>query len=285
MLSESDASTVLRELARRVTSAAAGLTALEAALLTGSAARGDADRYSDLDLILYVRELPDEALPARLCAAVGGANLVPIGERGEDEQACQFELAGVAVQVALSTVAHQDELLEQLLVRLENVYSPLQKVLSGLAEGMPLLGEELVERWKQRVAAYPEALRRATVEHYWRVFPLWWYRDALSGRDAELWRFELLLEAAQNLLGVLAGLNRVYYTPFELKRLRALCRRLGRAPEDLPERLESLFRLRADEAAAELGRLVVEVRSLVLAELPEAQLPLRRAPGERLRPW
>jgi len=40
----------LRGLARRITAAYLRHTALSGAILTGSGARGDADRYSDLDL-------------------------------------------------------------------------------------------------------------------------------------------------------------------------------------------------------------------------------------------
>ena len=93
---------------------------------------------------------------------------------------------------------------------------------SGLLEGLPLYGDELIARWRARVAVYPDGLRRAAIEHHWRFFPLWFYDDAIALRDSELWRLDMLLEAAFNLLGVLAALNRVYYARFELKRLRKL---------------------------------------------------------------
>ncbi len=139
-------------------------------------------------------------------------------------------------------------------------------------------------------AAGPRVPRRVAgvgkrYEHHWRFFPLWYYQDALAGRDAELWRLELLLEGAFNLLGVLAALNRVYYARFELKRLRALTAKLRVAPPRLAERLEALFTLAPSDAADELGRLVAETRALVLRELPAANVPLRRHPGERIQPW
>ena len=150
-------------------------------------------------------------------------------------------------------------------MRLEEVIgSPNQKMLSGLLEGLPLYGDKLIARWRDRVAAYPDALQRASIEHHWRFFPLWFYGDAMALRDSELWRLDMLLEAVFNLLGVLAALNRVYYARFELKRLR---------------------KLEAKLALDELGRLVLETRELVARELPELELPLRRPPGTRARPW
>jgi hypothetical protein len=272
----------VRALARRVVAAALELGPLRAALLAGSGARGDADFFSDVDLLLYVDDLPSDDRLDRLCEAVGGTSPVWIAE----PRLIQFSVGGVAVQVGYSTIAQIDEELETALVRLEEVIgSPNQKMLSGLLEGLPLHGEEVIAAWRERAAVYPEPLRVASIEHHWRFFPLWYYGEAMSRRDSELWRIDMLLEGAFNVLGVLAALNRVYYARFELKRLRQLVAKFELAPPQLADRLESLFRKSAEAAADELGRLVVETRDLVLRELPELELPLRRQPGERIQPW
>jgi hypothetical protein len=57
------------------------------------------------------------------------------------------------------------------------------------------------------------------------------------------------------------------------------------APPRLADRLESLLRLEPDPAATELGRLIEETRALILAELPDLELPLRFPPGARQQPW
>jgi hypothetical protein len=272
----------VRALAGRVVEAALELGPLRAALLAGSGARGDADFFSDVDLLLYVDELPPDDRLELLREAVGGTNVVPI----VPPLLVQFEVGGVTVQVGYRTVEQIESELEGALVRLEEVIdSPNQKMLSGMLEALPLYGEDLAAAWRSRVAAYPDALRVASIEHHWKFFPLWWYGEALATRDAELWRLDMLLEAAFNLLGVLAALNRVYFARFELKRLRALVAKFEHAPPDLAHRLEGLVRLPATEAAAELGRLVVETRDLVARELPDLDLPLRRPPGTQAEPW
>jgi hypothetical protein len=272
----------VRVLARRVTAAALELGPLRAALLAGSGARGDADFYSDVDLLLYVDELPPDDRLEILCQRLGGTDPAPIAP----PHLQQFDVGGVAVQVGYTTVEQIEAELEAALERLEEIVgSPNQKMLSGLLEGLPLYGEELIARWRERVAVYPEALRVAAIEHHWRLFPLWFFAEPMALRDSELWRLDMLLEAAFNLLGVLAALNRVYYARFELKRLRRLVAKLALAPPELADRLESLFRLPPAEAADELGKLVVETRELVARELPELELPLRRPPGTRAQAW
>jgi predicted nucleotidyltransferase len=275
----------LREVARRLVDAALERVPLRAAIVVGSAARGDADFYSDLDLLLYVDELPPKHIPADIRAAVGGTNPISKGEPTEHFCGEEFEVDGVRAEVSFMTVARVEWRMDQLLERLEEIDSPVQKVLAGMLEGFPLYGEELVERWQARMRDYPEPLRRAMVERHWHFFPLWYHGAAISARDAELWRLDMLLEAAFNLLAVLAGLNRLYFRRAELKRMRALIARMELAPPRLADRLESLFRLEPESAAAELGRLVEETRALVIRELPDLELLFQFPPGQRQKPW
>ena len=65
----------LRRQARRIVEAALERVPLKAAMLVGSAGRGDADFYSDLDLLLYVdRTNPDTS---RACATTGSSFWAP----------------------------------------------------------------------------------------------------------------------------------------------------------------------------------------------------------------
>ncbi len=274
----------LRRLARRIVAEALERVPLRAALLAGSAGRGDADSYSDLDLLLYVDELPPPHVLPAIREAVGGGDAESRGPTGHFAGE-EFDIAGVRTEVSLMTVAGLERRLDEILGSVEAFDSPAQKILSGVLEGLPLHGEELIGRWQARLREYPEALRREVIERHWRVLPLWYHAGAIAARDAELWRLDALLDAAFDLLAVLAALNRVYFTRFELKRTRALVAGLELAPSRLADRLESLFRVEPQEAATELGQLVEETRALALAELADLELPLRFPPETRQRPW
>jgi hypothetical protein len=275
----------LRALARQLVDAALERVPLRAALLAGSAGRGDADFYSDLDLLLYVDELPPQETLAAIRTAVGGTKPITMPEPPEHLRYENFDLDGVRTELTFVTIARTEWRLDQLLVRLEEIDGSHQKALAGMLEALPLYGEDVVEHWQERLRHYPEPLRRAMIERYWDFFPLWYYGEAISARDGELWRVDMLLQGAFNVLGVLAGLNRLYFTRFELKRMRALISRMELAPPELADRLESLFRLEPVAAAAELGRLVEETRALVAQELPDVELSLEYPPSTRQRPW
>src|SRR3989442_15282835 len=93
----------LRRQARRIVEAALERVPLRAALLVGSAARGDADFYSDLDLLLYVDELPPDEVLTEIVEAVGGEDT---GDRepGEDFRGTEFDLRGGRTEGTIVTV-------------------------------------------------------------------------------------------------------------------------------------------------------------------------------------
>jgi SpoVK/Ycf46/Vps4 family AAA+-type ATPase len=85
----------------------------------------------------------------------------------------------------------------------------------------------------------------------------------VAARDAELWRHQILVDCAYDLLAVLAATNRVWFSSFQFKRTRTLTDRLEVAPPDLADRLEALFTLPPEESARELERLTDETRAIL----------------------
>ena len=108
----------------------------------------------------------------------------------------------------------------------------------------------------------------------------------MASRDATIWYFQELVTASQNILGVLAGLNRRYYSAFQFKRQAGFIAKLAISPERLAARLDDLFVLDRASAALELERLVGETIALVEAHLPDVDTgPARRLLGARQQPW
>ena len=284
--SSADPSRHLRELARRITDVYLRHMVLSGAILTGSGARGDADRYSDLDLIMYAEEVPPAEAALAAQRELGAGPAVVLLAHGPNGFLDQFPLGGVQCQVGVIPAADVDDELDGLLVEHEGLGTPVGKIATGLLEGIPLHGEELLGRWRARVADYPPGLREAMVKHWWRFFPLWYHEQALASRDAGLWRQEELVNAAYALIGTLAGVNRLYFARFEFKRQRAFLAKLAVATPRFAERLESLFTLPPAEAISELGALVLETQAIVQRELPGVDVTLRRPPGgAQVEPW
>ena len=162
----------------------------------------------------------------------------------------------------------------------------VEKAIIGLLDGSALHGGDLIARWKERAAFYPEDLARATVEHYFHFFPLWLIAEQWRTRDATIFYYQMVIEVSLNLLGVLAGLNQRYFSSFQFKRLHAFAGTLPLAPARLADRLDEVFALEPVAAALGMERLVDETIQLVEAHMPEMDTaPARRCLGKRQQPW
>lgn len=241
----------------------------KAAMVTGSVAQGEADQYSDIDMSIYYDRLPAEAaLQAVRQQLQGSDRLWTIDDRSGGAFIEAFQLAGVECQIGHFTIAALEQDLNRVLDQLE-VKSPLQKVLSGILICRPLYGEALIQQWQERVANYPDSLAQAMVEQHLQFVPLWKMQERLATRDTTLWQQQILVEAAQNILGVLAGLNRLYYSTFQFKRMGKFIAQMTIAPDRLGDRLESLFHAEFPAAAAQLKTLVKDTVELVDLHMPQ----------------
>jgi hypothetical protein len=263
-------------------------------LLVGSAATADADAYSDLDLIVYYDRVPPPGVVAETPRELGAERYRSTpwsdksGEPDADGYGERYHVGGVECQVGLTSVGALERLIARLVVDLELSETWL-KIVSGLHEGLPLHGEELIEEWRRK-AAYTEELQRATIEKRWNFFPWWYFQERLRTRDATAWRHEVLAQSVYGLVGVLAALNRMYFSTFEFKRAHAFLSRLEIAPPDLAARLDSLFGSDERRSTDELERLVAETQALVSERFPDLDLPIEwggrpTPPGERESPW
>ncbi len=276
----------LTDLARRVAAPYSGLPQARAVLLTGSVSEDVTDTFSDLDMSVYYDELPTEERLAEIRSANGApGRLWLLGDRADGGVIEAYLVNGVECQIVHTTVAAWEGHMATILERLE-VDSPLHKAMDGTLHGIALHGAPLIAGWQARIAAYPDALAEAMVRHHLRFFPLWYLRDRFLVRDALLWRCQAMVENGQHLLGVLAGLNRQYFSTFQFKRMRRFVDRLAIRPPDLAERIELLLSPDVETAIATLEGLVGEVVALVERHMPAVDTGAVRARlGQRQQPW
>jgi hypothetical protein len=257
----SDAATRRRALADHLFAVFARHTAPDAALLAGSVATGEADELSDIDLLLYHAELPSDQAVAAAREEVGATDLTVLAPRTEAGLLDQFTVDGVTCQVGQLAFADVEGDIRRVTVDLDPDPYPM-KAIGGLHDGLALHGADVIGRWRA-AAAYSDELQRAVVARHWKIFPLWRLTDHVAARDAEIWRHQILVDAAYDLLAVLAAANRVWFSSFQFKRTRKLTARLEAAPPELADRLEALFTLPPAESARELERLADETRAIL----------------------
>ena len=129
-----------------------------------------------------------------------------------------------------------------------------------------------MEAWRAKVVAFPPALAEAMMRHYLAEPTPWRWFGLLLHRDGQLWSRELLVQACYRLFGVLAGLNRCYFTTYQFKRVRRFAAQLAIAPPRLVERIEALLVAPLPEAFTALYALDGEVLALLAAHAPQIDL-------------
>jgi hypothetical protein len=275
----------LLHLAQRNVQAYLVLPQVRAAMVTGSVALGVSDHYSDIDMMIYYDALPDDEALLATRLRNGGEEIWRVDNRAEGELMESYRVLGVECQIAHATIAAWERDMAIVLEQ-HDVKTPLHKAMSGTLEGIPLYGAELINAWKARIADYPPALAQAMVEQHLQFFPLWSVQPQLAVRDATLWHYQILTEASYNLLAILAGLNRQYFTTFQFKRMRHFVAQLTILPLDFAARLDRLFTAEFPVAALELEALIDEMIELVAQHLPQIDVSgVRQKIGQRKSSW
>ena len=244
----------------------ANLPETRAAMSVGSVAYGEVDRFSDIDLVVLYQTLPsEEALDAARAANHGDAITWEAGDREKGEQMQAYGISGIECQVVHSTLEAWERTIN-IVLKDHVVDTPAHKALSGLLAGKALYGADLIEEYKARAKNFPDPLAIAMATHYLQFQAIWKVEERLRSRDAEIWLRGALVEGAQHLLGVLAAVNRLYYTQFQFKQMRWFVDSMPLKPDRLYERLNSM--LLAADACAVFRDLTEDVTELVEAHMP-----------------
>lgn len=279
-------SQTLFELGRRVLTPYSRLDGAACAAITGSVAEGHADEFSDLDMTVYYTALPSENAILSIREQLGGGPVTwQVGKHSDGELAFAYRVNGVECQIGHTTIERWEADIERVL-KGEELASPLHKAMSGTLVSIAIMGDELLEKWKSRLRAYPDPLAEAMVKHHLQFFPIWGILPRMGRRNAELWMRQALVESSFNMLGVLAGLNRQYFTSFQFKRTSQFIRALTIAPPALAARLESLWSTNLPNAAIALRELVRETAELVQRHMPQVDLSgVRKALARNDAAW
>jgi hypothetical protein len=260
------------ELARHVAHAYASNPSVAAVVLGGSVARGHADEYSDLEVAVMWLTAPSEADRAQAIAAAGGdlVSLYPV----EDDAWCDAwkvgrkdgaPFTGVEVDMSHYLVETAERVLHDVVEACDP--DPVKQLaVGGLLNGIALHGEDLVAGWQERAASYPDGLALAVVQAHAQIEGLW-RLDAFAERDNPVAGYQVLVAAHEDLLHVLLGLNRAYYSGF--KSLPAVVGELRIAPPDLLERLQAAYPLQAGRSKDLTTALVEDVHDLIETHVPE----------------
>src|SRR4051794_11607670 len=123
---------------------------IKAITVGGSVARGYSDVYSDIELIMYWDQAPNAALQREIIAGFQAEYRYPEADPGHDHSVL---IQGVPVDLWHLTASVEEATMESVL-REYSLDLVANNRLDIVRACIPLCGETLVQRWKDRVEDY-----------------------------------------------------------------------------------------------------------------------------------
>lgn len=224
------------------------LTDAEVAL-TGSVARGVADHYSEIELMIWVDQLPSVENCASLLADAG-AEVDPASEVWMGTITTKSWFEGMFIEAAWHTRPHLDQQIRSV-VAAENLDHWALVWVWQIVHALPLNEAATIRQWQRRLRVYPEPLRAALIangtaawaEPTW--YPLSMVNTAVLGERAAVRSGGGMALAGrlhrelERLLRVLFAINRQWEPDF--KWIAYESERLPLKPPLLLERLDQVF--------------------------------------------
>src|SRR5258706_4129845 len=275
----SDANQQLLAIAQSVANTYAANKKAKAAVVVGSVARRQADPFSDIDMTVMYEEMPTEEEIQAGREALNGADWKRFPGGEADAVADSFLVNGVECQVGHVTLERFEK----------DFYAPLREysteheqhvIVGGILDAIPLYGADLITRWQQDAAEYPEELARAMVKQHLKVPAFWVLEKRIATRDALFLMHEFLMNIEKDILALLSGLSHIY-PQLHYKRLDAYVARMKYAPPDLAARLRRILGDDPAKALEVLRALIYDVFALVETQMPEIDTAEARAKFEQ----
>ena len=239
---------------------------VQAIMLAGSTSRGRADRYSDIEIGVFWSGPPSDEERMAHIEPAGGVFWELDPYNPEDKIWMEeWGLGGLKMDVRNLTVEDMERILNDVIDHYDTSEFK-QATISAVQYAIPLYNTLLLERWKTKLASYPEELGRAMVAEHLLLYEWCWQVEQLSWREDWPLVYSSLSEASRQMLAILMGLNHIYHPG--LKWLNHLIGEMQIAPPDLATRLKGIFFVEPLTAIQETRKLVLDVYDLVDKHMP-----------------
>lgn len=270
------------ELARSVAPIIARNPKVQAVMLGGSASRGNADSFSDIEIGVFWAEAPTEADRMAPILPAGGVfwELDPYDERDFSWME-EWGIGGVKMDIRNLTLDGLQRIMTA--VREDGDTDEFrQMTLSAIQHAIPLYNIPLIQQWQAEVSAYPARLGEAMVRENLEMDDWCWWAELLAQRGDLPLAYAAFSEITRKTLAILLGLNGIYHPGF--KWMNRMIAEMTIKPHDLGARIQQAYAAPPVDAVPLLRDLHLETYDLIDAHLPQVATQEARTAFLKLRP-
>lgn len=243
---------------------------VEAIILGGSVSRNWDDKYSDIELFVFWKEEPtDEDRKAPIIKLNG--TIIDYYPYEDEEWSETFITQGVKLEMSHFLTKTINRLINEVVMTFDTTLEK-QCIVATINNGTTLSGETILKRMKEKVINYPKELGVAMVEENIHLGNRWNNREALLHREDWLMLYKVMVDVQTKLMGILFGLNRQYVHHPAFKWQKQSLEIMEKKPENIVNRLNSIFLEHPSVAIKKLELILQEVYQLVQNELSQVQI-------------
>ncbi|UOR11044.1 DUF4037 domain-containing protein [Halobacillus amylolyticus] len=251
----------LKTLATKVANVYEQNSKVEAVYIAGSVARGWEDYYSDVELNVLWSEGPTDQDRLSVIEQVDG-QLMDFYAYEDEEWSETFQVNDVKFEIS----GFLTETIRKVVQRVTKEFDidlDSQCLIASIHYGETVSGTELMDGLKAKVQVYPDQLGHAMIDAHSVLGNRWKNRQALIEREDWLMLYTVMTSVQHNMMGVLFGLNCMYVNHPAFKWQRQTLNLMNIKPENIIERLESVFLSSPKQGLDELESIVQEMDELV----------------------
>ena len=232
----------------------------------GSAAYGTADDLSDLDLKVYW-DAPD--LECVYEVASPGASLASHRPhlRGTTEHTETFQNAGLRVGMHHVTVTEFETFTDDVLERCD-IDDAKQIELSLMVMERPLFGDRYIDYWKAKAAQYPQPLAEKMVQEHLSFYQRSVLENLVRDSASLALQLHIFCRMAENVVGVLLGLNRIYGSVLNVKLLNGWIAGMRLVPADFLPAINCFNTRGTSPSLVRIAAIIDEVLDLAATHMP-----------------
>lgn len=234
----------------------------EAIVLVGSPAFNRADAYSDLDIVMFWHEIPDDEARSKMSKHFGQIQVVDSFNHNAEfslQDAAEVIHIGennLKIDITHKLIVAQTQMIEDVVTRLDGNRRKLAQI-RNISRGVILKGDDLLSEWRTRYQPMPGALIEKLLATYLRFQAYQPLQKLIIERNDVLFARQLMSDSCEKIIVALCLMNGVY-PPDKTKHLHYLLERLDQASGTL-ERIQNICTQPIEEAHETLKALIEDV--------------------------
>lgn len=243
---------------------------VEAVLLGGSVSRKWNDGYSDIELFVFWKEPPtDEDRKITILKLEG--DIIDFHPYEDEEWSETYITEGVKLEISNFLTETITKVINDVILTFDTDLDK-QCIVATVNNGVPLSGEMVIRRMKGLVNKYPDELSVAMIRENVHLGNRWNNREALLNRKDWLMLYKVMVDVQIKIMGILFGLNRQYVHHPAFKWQNNTLKSMTITPDNMINRLESIFLENPSTAIRELKAIIQELFELIRSEHPQIEL-------------